>query len=231
MSIRFPQVGAFVPFFGLAVSAQASITGYVLLPDYSGASCATATLKSTGALSISAASRVPVYVNVFDLKGKRGRSAPNAELAQGAYEAMTPWAIVNTSRAWTVYVSVTASGVVTSASSSNVYDGTVSMSIPGQASGGYLNYYIRWQSAMTLMQTYRDKMKAMPAHRINAWRDYSRRTTRISTGGHGLRLSGAGGDWNIVPKMVMWGSSAMITETDASSLRKTWHEIKGNFGY
>jgi len=103
---------------------------------------------------------------------------------------MTPWAIVNTSRAWTVYVSVTASGVVTSASSSNVYDGTVSMSIPGQASGGYLNYYICWQSAMKLMQTYRDKMKAMPARRINAWRDYSRRTTRISTGGHGLRLSG-----------------------------------------
>src|SRR5574344_2164119 len=289
MSIRFPQVGAFVLSFGLAVSAQAAITGYVLLPDYSGASGATVTLKSTGAsavtdatgafnidtstegiaqaprisrsgtgaLSISVASRAPVHVNVFDLKGKLVRSALNAELARGTYEvspftgeeaegvyavrvsvgsshkvfqmmrtgessapavsksksaalktlstadslsvtyggdaagsvaiwvddgqvsnivithkvvsgtvtrngntisditvsavssdglslspeasfndgtstyeATTPWAILNTSRAWTVYVSVTASGTVTSASSSNIYDGTVSVNIP-----------------------------------------------------------------------------------------------------
>ena len=50
-------------------------------------------------------------------------------------------------------------------------------------------------------------------------------------GATGFGYPAAGGDWNIVPKMVMWGSSAMITETDVWSLRKTWHEIKGNFGY
>lgn len=622
MSIRFPQVGAFVLSFGLAVSAQAAITGYVLLPDYSGASGATVTLKSTGAsavtdatgafnidtstegiaqaprisrsgtgaLSISVASRAPVHVNVFDLKGKLVRSALNAELARGTYEvspftgeeaegvyavrvsvgnshkvfqmmrtgessapavsksksaalktlstadslsvtyggdaagsvaiwvddgqvsnivithkvvsgtvtrngntisditvsavssdglslspeasfndgtstyeATTPWAILNTSRAWTVYVSVTASGTVTSASSSNIYDGTVSVNIPvtlaalssssakssssvkssssaakssssvavssssaksssssvkssssqmtidampsdvakfvnwvwdnRQASGkqdqiedfknlifypiiankGYLNYCIRWQSATKLTQTYRDKMKAMLARQINAWTDYLKGfenwpydtvyvnivgwavdsanvienvrsgetvyTQYTETDGNssfsqyllprcpdacarplmyanpdysscpnysstndthfdmslwgttGFGYAGAGGDWgqrtsddniigsldldfphivghetghgfglpdyyetyqipddnysaitgtytnyvgdwNIVPKMVMWaGSSTEITATDAWSLRKTWHEIKGNFGY
>lgn len=596
MSIHFPQVGAFALSFGLAVSAQASITGYVLLPDYSGASGATVTLKSTGAsavtdatgafnidtstegiaqaprisrsgtgaFSISVASRAPVRVNVFDLKGKLVRSALNAELAQGTYEvspftgeeaegvyavrvsvgsshkvfqmmrtgasaapavsksksvalktlstadslsvtyggdaagsvaiwvddgqvnnisithkvvsgvitrngntvsgitvsavssdglslspeatfddgtstyeAMTPWEILNTSRAWAVYVSVIASGVVTAASSSNVYDGTVSVNIPvtlaarsssslkssssaksssssqmtvdampsdvakfvnwvwdnrqasGKqdqiedfknlifypiiANGGYLNYCIRWQSATKLTQTYRDKMKAMLARQINAWTDYLKGfenwpydtvyvnivgwavdsanvienarsgetvyTQYTETDGNssfsqyllprcpdacarplmyanpdysncpnysstndthfdmslwgttGFGYAGAGGDWgqrtsddniigsldldfphivghetghgfglpdyyetyqipddnysaitgtytnyvgdwNIVPKMVMWaGSSTVITETDAWSLRKVWHQIKGNFGY
>lgn len=157
MSIRFPQVGAFVPSFVLAVSAQASITGYVLLPDYSGASGATVTLKSTGASAVTDAT-----------------GAFNVDISTEGI-AQAPWAILNTSRARTVYVSVTASGVVTSASSSNVYDGTVSMSIPvtlaampsdvakfvnwlwdnRQASGGYLDYCIRWQSATKLTQTYR----------------------------------------------------------------------------
>lgn len=197
-----------------------------------------------------------MYVNVFDLKGKRVRSALNVELAQGGYEATTPWEILDTSRAWAVYVSVIASGVVTSASSSNVYDGTVSVNIPvtlaampsdvakfvnwvwdnRQASGGYLNYCIRWQSATKLTQTYRDKMKAMLARQSNAWTDYSSTNdTHFDMslwGTTGFGYAGAVGDWNIVPKMVMWaGSSTVITETDAWSLRKVWHQIKGNFGY
>ena len=183
MSIRFPQVGAFVPSFGLVVSAQVSITGYVLLPDYNGASGATVTLKSTGASAVTDAT-----------------GAFNIDISTEGI-AQAPWAILNTSRAWTVYVSVTASGVVTSVSSSNVYDGTVSMNIPvtfaampsdvakfvnwvwdnRQAGGGYLDYCIRWQNATKLTQSYRDKMKAMLALQINAWMDYSRRTTHIST--------------------------------------------------
>lgn len=608
MSIRLSQVGAFVLSFGLAISAQAAITGYVLLPSYSGVSGATVTLKSTGAsavtdasgafsidtstegiaaaskisrsgtgsVAISVATRSPVRVNVFDLKGKLVRTVLNAELARGMYEvspftgeeaegvyavrvtvgsshkvfqmmrtgkssaravskshavalktlstadslsvtyggdaagsvaiwvddgqvdnivithkvisgtitrngnaisdiavsavssdglslapeaafddatsmyeATTPWTILNTSRAWTVYVSVTASGAVTSASSSNIYDGTLAVTLPvtlaalsssssakssssvqssssvassssvkssssqttidampsdiakfvnwvwdnrqasGKqdqiedfknlifypiiANGGYLNYCVRWQSATKLTQTYRDKMKAMLARQINAWTnylkgfenwpydtvyvnivgwavdsasiienprsgetvytqytetdgnssfsqyllprcpdacarplmyanpDYSSCPNYSSTndthfdmslwGTTGFGYAGAGGDWgqrtsdeniigsldtdfphivghetghgfglpdyyesyqipndnydaitgtttdyvgdwNIVPKMVMWaGASTVITDADAWSLRKTWHELKGNFGY
>lgn len=44
--------------------------------------------------------------------------------------------------------------------------------------------------------------------------------------------SGYTGNWDIVPKMVMWsGSASEITATDAWMLRRTWTGIKNQFGY
>lgn len=77
-----------------------------------------------------------------------------------------------------------------------------------QASGGYLNYCIRWQNATKLTQTYRAKMKAMFARQINAWKDYSSTNDAhfdISLRGiTGFGYAGAGGDRSIVRKMGMW---------------------------